>query len=93
VAGRELPSTYSFRVKNKSGEEVWTEINAVRILWEGRPATLNFIRDITEKKKLENQYLQAQKMEAVGTLAGGVAHDFNNPLWAFRETPLSCFSI
>jgi|WetSurMetagenome_2_1015567.scaffolds.fasta_scaffold00162_2 signal transduction histidine kinase/DNA-binding response OmpR family regulator len=37
-------------------------------------------RDITEKKKLEAQLLQAQKMEAVGTLAGGVAHDFNNIL-------------
>jgi len=38
------------------------------------------IRDMTEHKKLEAQLLQAQKMEAVGTLAGGVAHDFNNIL-------------
>jgi PAS domain S-box-containing protein len=74
------PSTYSFRIIPKSGEELWVQLNATPITWEGRPATLNFLRDITQEKKLETQLLQSQKMEAIGTLAGGVAHDFNNLL-------------
>jgi PAS domain S-box-containing protein len=43
---------------------------------------LGIARDITERKKLEAQLLQSRKMEAIGTLAGGVAHDFNNILTA-----------
>jgi PAS domain S-box-containing protein len=43
---------------------------------------IEVVREVTEHSRLEAQYLQAQKMESIGTLAGGVAHDFNNILSA-----------
>ena len=46
--------------------------------------TLGIYRDITEKKKLQAQFQAAQRMEAVGTLAGGIAHNFNNLLMAIQ---------
>jgi len=85
LAGDEtVPETCFFRLIGKSGVEYTVELNAVKITWEGRAATLNFIRDISEQKKLEACLYQAQKMEAIGTLAGGIAHDFNNLLMGIQ---------
>ena len=84
LKGQEVPSIYSFRILSRSGEELSVELNAVLINWKGRPAALNFLRDITTEKRLEAQLQQALKMEAMGTLAGGIAHDFNNLLMAIQ---------
>ncbi len=84
VQEEELARIQSYRCLNKAGEEVWVQINSVPISWEGRPASLNFLRDVTREKKLEAQFHTAQKMEAIGTLAGGIAHDFNNLLMGIQ---------
>jgi two-component system, cell cycle sensor histidine kinase and response regulator CckA len=52
----------------------------IRDAQERPKAILAIKNDITEKKKLETQFLQAQRMESLGSLAGGIAHDLNNIL-------------
>jgi len=68
--------------KAKDGRLVAVESSANPIRDEGGNITgyLVIQRDITERKHLEEQFIQAQKMEAIGRLAAGVAHDFNNLL-------------
>ncbi len=71
-----------FRQVRKDGEPILVESrwSLVRDN-DGRPISiLDINTDITERKKLEQQFLRAQRMEGIGTLAGGIAHDINNIL-------------
>ncbi len=80
LSGQPVPNHYQLRLLHKDGHTIWTEVLSHRIDYEGRPAILGNIADVTESRILRQQLFQAQKMEAVGTLAGGIAHDFNNLL-------------
>ncbi len=82
LAGETVPSSYSFKIITAQSTHLWVEVNSVLTQWEGKPATLNFLRDITGRKKIEATVGQIQKMEAIGALAGGIAHQFNNKLSA-----------
>jgi PAS domain S-box-containing protein/putative nucleotidyltransferase with HDIG domain len=53
--GKAPTTTYSIRVRNSADEELWAQISSVPILWEDRPATLNFVRDITVQKRAEEE--------------------------------------
>jgi len=76
----EIITPYEFRYKDKLGQQHWGYLYADNIEYEGSPAILGMIVDVTERKKMEEYMLQASKLESIGILAGGIAHDFNNIL-------------
>jgi len=70
------------RYQTKGGGLIWAHV-VTSLLWdrEGKPKYfITVVADITERKKLEAQFLRAQRVESVGTLASGIAHDLNNVL-------------
>jgi PAS domain S-box-containing protein/putative nucleotidyltransferase with HDIG domain len=76
LVGEELPPKYPFRIIDKGKNTRWVEINAVAINWEGRPATLNFIDDITERKQSEEALREREQM------IGAIVESSQDWIWA-----------
>ncbi|MBC8008642.1 MAG: response regulator [Burkholderiales bacterium] len=82
LAGKRVDFSTEKRYVRKGGEVFWVSV-VTTLLRDPAGAPRYFIAvisDITERKQLEQRFLRAQRMESIGTLAGGIAHDLNNLL-------------
>jgi PAS domain S-box-containing protein len=95
LSGEIQTAVLEARLARKGGGYAWTQgtLSLVRDPATGEPKYfIAVVEDISTRKELEQQLLQAQKMKAVGQLAGGLAHDFNNlltPIIAYADMALS----
>jgi len=74
LKGEELPSVYSLRIVNKDGDTKWVKLNVVPVSWDGRPATLCFMTDISEQ--IQNDEILRQSEEKYRTILESIENGY-----------------
>lgn len=90
LKGIAAPSTYEIVMKTKTGQSIPIELSSACIDYQSRPAILVVLRDIKERKQLEEQRLKLERLAIIGELATMVAHDLRNPLTSIKNV---CFYL
>ena len=80
LAGEQVSSIYESALLTADGRRLEAEFNVCEISLAGESVQMIFIKDITDRKRVEEEQTKAAKLESIGVLAGGIAHDFNNIL-------------
>ena len=80
MAGEDSPSVFESQILHRDGRAIDVEYNISQVHIGDEQSTLNIIRDISNRKKMQAEVLKAKKLSSLGILAGGIAHDFNNLL-------------
>jgi PAS domain S-box-containing protein len=91
------PSARVYHARRSDGSVFLLEASAVPYEYQGKPSIVTMARDVSARKVLEAQLVQADRLAAIGTMAAGVAHEINNPLaylilnleWITRKLPES----
>jgi len=80
--GETVPSIYDIQFRRADGEIRTIQTSAVATTYQGKPAVMASMRDVTELKNAQQQLIQQERLRALGEMAAGIAHDFNNELMA-----------